>query len=139
MQCIHMNKYIKKIQLLFRYFFSGGVAALVNIGVFSLLLYRVRMWYLLASVLSFTLSFVVSFYMQKYWTFKDGSRKETKQQMFWYMVITLTNLGINVLLMMLFVDGIGIHPIIAKVLTLVVLALWSFFIYKKYIFTTKEV
>lgn len=132
-----MTSYIKSIQTLFRYFFSGGIAALVNIGIFSLLLYKVKMWYLLASILSFSLSFVVSFYLQKYWTFQNGSGKETKQQMFWYLVVTGVNLGVNVVMMALFVEVFSLNPILAKVLTLITLACWSFFIYKKFIFNKK--
>lgn len=120
-----------------RYVFSGGIAAGINIALFSFLLLTFKVWYLLASVISFSVSFVASFYMQKYWTFRDSSTAQTKKQLFYYFLITAANLGINVVLMMLFVQGIGIHPVIAKAITLIILACWSFVVYQKYIFTKK--
>lgn len=123
---------------LFRYIFSGGIAAGINIALFSLLLLTFHVWYLLASVISFSVSFVVSFYMQKHWTFRDSSTAQMKQQLFYYFLITTVNLGINVLLMMFFVQALGINPVIAKAVTLIILACWSFVVYQKYIFTKKK-
>jgi len=126
----NMERYFK----ICRYLISGGTAAAVNIGILFLLTHYGHVWYLLSSVISFLISFGVSFSLQKFWTFKDHNKENIHKQGSVYLLVTLTNLGINILLMYMLVQYIGLHYIIAQIITGGLIAIASYFVYGKLIF-----
>lgn len=127
---------IKKIS---RYLFAGGLGAGINFVIYLILLKGFQVWYLLASIIAFCLALIAGFYLQKYWTFKNTSKVNIKKQVFLYLALSLINLGINVLLMLLFVETFNLDKILAKVFSLGALALWSYFIYQKLIFKNESI
>lgn len=116
---------------------AGGTAALSNLVLFYIFLNWFHIWYLIASIASFILSVIVGFYMQKYLTFKDANKSETLRQAGIFFLVSMINLGINVLLMLLFVEVFKIDKILSKVFTLAILACWNFFVYEKFVFNKK--
>lgn len=121
-----------------KFLFAGGTAAASNLLFFYILLNIVEVWYLLSSVVSFLLSVVVGFFLQKYITFKDDSKTSLRKQAIIFLIISLINLGINVLLMLLFVEVFRIMPLFAKAITLAILACWNFFVYQYFVFNKKS-
>lgn len=120
-----------------KYIISGGTAAAVDIGFLVLFKEVFGWWYLTSAMLAFLLAFGVSFCLQKFWTFKDHSTDNMHVQLSVYLLIGLVNLLLNALLMYVFVDIIGIWYVAAQVLTGGLIALMSFFVYKKFIFKTR--
>ncbi len=116
------------------FIFSGSVAALTNLGVFYFLLRMVDLWYLTATVIAFLCSVAVGFYLQKNITFKGKTIRSGKQQVMLFLSVSLINLVIDALLMLFFVEVLVLHTILAKVVTLTLLACWNFFIYQRIIF-----
>jgi putative flippase GtrA len=55
--------------------------------------------YLFGAGVGFCVALTVTFALQKYWTFRDHSRTETRRQFLIYTGIALLNLGLNVLLL----------------------------------------
>ena len=125
---------MKKVLL---FIISGGTAALTNLVIYYTLLRVVGVWYLYSSITSFIISVVVGFYLQKYLTFENTSKSETLKQMSMFSLVSLLNLGINVLLMLFFVEITHFDQIFAKVCTLAVLACWNFFVYENFVFKQK--
>jgi len=80
-----------------------------------------------------TLGFVLSFLLNRYWSFKSTSTNALKQFIL-YGILFIVNLGISNLLMMLFIDTFGIAPMISKIMAIGILMCWNFVIYKKVIF-----
>ena len=119
---------------LVRYLFAGGCGAAVNLGIFIVLIHLTAIWYLAASVIAFSLSIVVSFLMQKYWTFRDRSNDRIHAQAALYFAITGLNLLINTLLIYLFVHYAHLHYIIAQIIASVLIAVESYFAYQRFIF-----
>ena len=56
-----------------RFLISGSSAAGINLGTLFVLTHFFDVWYLLSSVVAFSVSFFVSFTLQKFWTFNDAS------------------------------------------------------------------
>lgn len=117
-----------------RYLIAGGTAFLVNIGLLFIFVDIFGLWYLIGTTLAFLGAMAVSFTMQKFLTFAERSFGRIPGQLAIYLVVNTTNLFINGLLMYLGVDILHIHYLVAQILTAAAIALYTFFIYKHFIF-----
>jgi putative flippase GtrA len=88
--------------------------------------------------MAFILSVFVGFYLQKYVTFKNTSLADTKRQAILFFIVSSVNLGINVLLMLFLVGVLNLDKMLSKVITLLILACWNFFVYQKIVFKIKK-
>lgn len=121
-----------------RYIISGGTAAGVDIGLLFVFTYIFGIWYLLSAILAFMVAFCVSFVLQKFWTFDDHDTDRWKNQAVGYFFITGANLGVNTLLMYVFVDIFGIQYIVAQFIAGALVACESYFLYQRFIFKKHE-
>ena len=119
-----------------RYLVSGSTAAVVDLGLLYYLTHHGNLWYLYSAIIAFAASFVVSFIMQKFWTFRD--KRSTVQtigaQGSLYFLIALVNLGLNTAFMYVFVDLFELWYMFAQVLAAGLVAISSFFIYRSFVF-----
>ena len=118
-----------------RFLFSGGFATATNIGLLFVLVHFFYVWYLLAAILSFIVAGIVSFIMQKFFTFNDYTRHKINQQTSLYLGVQIFNLCFNTLLMYVGVDLLHIQYLIAQVLISGSMAVYNFFVYKHLVFT----
>lgn len=127
---------IRKIfsHTVFKYLVSGGTAAFVQIAGLYILHRHLGLQYVGASTIAFIAAVIVSFSLQKFWTFNDYQHEVIRKQFFIFFVVGLINLATNALLMYIFVTGLGIWYLDAQVLTSGLVAVWSFFIYRAFIF-----
>lgn len=121
---------------LVRYFFSGGIAAVTDLGLLYLLTDRLEVWYLWSAILAFSVAVVVSFTLQKFWTFEDHTSPQPHRQFALYLFVAVSNLVLNTLLMYLLVDSLKLNYIFAQVIVAGLIAVGSFFIYRRFIFQT---
>ncbi|MBP9701586.1 MAG: GtrA family protein [Candidatus Pacebacteria bacterium] len=133
-----MHTYQAIIKKVFKYIVSGGTAAVVDLVMLHILVKYADMWYLLAAIVAFLIAFSVSFSLQKFWTFQDRSTVKVKSQMTLYFCVSVVNLGVNTLLMYVFVDYFCIHYIVAQIIASGILAFSSYFIYSIFIFSKSE-
>lgn len=122
-----------------RYLISGGTGAIVDLACLYALVRFVHLWYLTAAVLAFMIAFSVSFTMQKFFTFNDYAKDTLKRQTALYLAVQVFNLGINTLLMYISVDMLYIHYMLSQILTSGVIAVYSFFIFKHFVFVSDVV
>lgn len=117
-----------------RYLISGGTAAMTDLFFLYLFTAVMDIWYLFSAILAFLLAFGVSFCLQKFWTFNDHTVHGWKSQAALYFLITSINLGINTLLMYLFVDIFHIHYFLSQIFAGAIVASQSYFVYQKFVF-----
>lgn len=117
-----------------RYIISGGTAAFVLFVGLFVLHGVLGLWYLAASGIAFVLSVVVSFTLQKFWTFEDTATHLMGRQFTAYCVIAVANLLINTMFMYFLVSVLGLWYLAAQFIVGGIVAVWSFFIYHKLIF-----
>lgn len=129
--------YKKKIYV--KYIISGGTAAGVDLVLLYILTDIVGLWYLLSAILAFIAAYFVSFYLQKFWTFRDNSRQRIYQQMTLYLIVGLTNLSINTFGMYILVDKLKVMYILAQIIMGALIAISSFLIYKFIIFKKQNI
>jgi len=118
-----------------RYIFSGGTGFITNIIVLFSLVHFAHVHYLIASVISFISALVVGFIMQKFWTFRDRAVNRMHTQFVAFTLVATINLGINTLLMYTFVSLLGIWYLVAQVFAALLIAMESYFAYKKFVFS----
>ena len=129
----------KTVRQFISYFFVGGAAALVEWSVFSLLEYLLDLPYLLATVLAFLVSTTVNWILGRTFTFKNSSyqKKKTKEA-FLVFAASAVGLGLNLLLMVLFVDVFGMNTnflkTVAKVLATGLVFIWNYLSRKLWIY-----
>lgn len=117
-----------------RFLFSGGSAAATNLIVYYVAYATFHVHYILASVLAFGLSFIVSFTMQKFWTFRDKSLALVNTQLVKYFVVMIINLAINTALLYWLVEYVHVNKLLAQIVAMAALAFVSFFVYQFVIF-----
>ncbi len=116
------------------YIFSGGMGAVTNLGLLYILTEFADIYYVLSGIISFVISIFVSFSLQKRLTFKDDSSEGTHKKFITFAIIAIVNLCINTLLLYLLVEMAGAHYMLAQFISSGLIALWSYFAYKKLVF-----
>ncbi len=127
----------KKMKIM-RYVISGGMATITNVLFLYIFTDLIGFWYVLSAVIAYLISFIVSFTMQKYWTFRDSSNDRMNSQILFYVILNIVNLGLNTLGIFLFVHFGHIYYLLAQIIVSVLIATESFFIYRL-VFKSKEV
>ncbi len=125
--------------VVFKYGLSGCVAAGSQLGALALLVEVVHLSYLMAVILAFVFSALVSFFLQKFLTFRDNSLSRVHFQMIQYVFLALAMLILNVSFMYFFVEIVRIWYILAQIITIFVTAVVSFLFNKLYIFNKQEI
>lgn len=117
-----------------RFCVAGAIATSTNIPAFIFATDVLQLSYLPASVIAFFAGFFVSFTLQKFWTFRDREMGVIGQQGLVYLLIILLNLGLNTLLVYVFVEYAGIGPLIALLISSGLIAFESYFAYQYLVF-----
>ena len=119
---------------LVKYIIAGGTAAVTDLFLLFLFHDIFRINVIISATLAFVIAFFVSFYLQKFWTFRDNSKNKIKQQMGTYFLVGTANTAINAWAMDLLVNRWHIWYLLAQVIVAGSIALYSFVIYKFFIF-----
>ena len=113
------------------YFGVGGAAALVEWGVFFLLVYLFNTPYLYATVLAFIVSTTVNWILGRMFAFKNSNYKGKKaQELILVFVVSAVGLVFNMILMYLFVSVFSMNSnilkTVSKVLSTGIVFFWNF-------------
>lgn len=122
---------------LFRFLISGMVAALTDLGLLYLLTEVAGIWYLISAVIAFLVAVVVSFTLQKLWTFKDYNfnHQILRRQISLFIVLVIANLFLNTVSMYFLVERFNLPYLFSQVLVGGLIAVSNFLIYHKIFMT----
>jgi putative flippase GtrA len=115
-------------------FLTTGISAfLVEFSIFYILYYFGGFTIVLANILSFTSGLLISFYLNKSWVFTNN--ENYRSQLLKYILLALFNLVLSTLL----ISAINYlaSPVVSKLFTVSIIAVWNYFIYKHFIFSYK--
>lgn len=125
---LHKNKtYIK-------FAISGTTATLTELVLLYLLHGVWRMKLILSSTIAFTVAVLISFYLQKFWTFRNASTKKMPRQLSIYLFVGTTNLLLNAVIIHTAVRKFHIYYLLAQLVSTILLSIWSFLMNKFVIF-----
>ncbi|RMF86278.1 MAG: GtrA family protein [Nitrospirae bacterium] len=119
---------------LLRFLAAGATAAATQTLLLYLLTEVAGLWYLWASSVAFGAGVVVSFLLQKLWTFEDRDLRRLPAQAAAYVALAVVNLGVNDGLMLLLVDRLGVHYLVAQVAAAAAVAAETFTVYRLWLF-----
>lgn len=131
----------------FRYAASGGANAVLGFLVYSYcytFVFKGQPWVLsfyafkphsVSLLFSFCVTFPVGFFMSKFVVFSD-SDMSGHVQLFRYLMVCLFNLVLNYLLLKLLVERFNLFPVLAQVLTVVVVVAFSYLAQRNFSFKT---
>lgn len=123
-----------KKNILFRYLVAGSLGAGTQIGLLYFFTDILTIWYLYSSIFSFGSAILISFTLQKFWTFKDEGIKRLHYQFLKYFLLAVFGIIINSIIMYFLVDILNTWYIFAQILTSIVIAVINFIAYKFFIF-----
>jgi putative flippase GtrA len=86
-----------------------------------------------ALILSFCVTFPVGFFMAKYVVFSDSAMKG-RVQLVRYLMICLFNLALNYILLKIMVEKFHIYPVIAQILTICIVVVFSYIAQRNFSF-----
>ncbi|MBI4779111.1 GtrA family protein [Candidatus Falkowbacteria bacterium] len=132
-----MVNLLLKYKQIIKYLIAGGTATSVDLALLYFFTDILGIWYLISASLAFTMAFFVSFFLQKFWTFRDGDKEAMYKQMRIYLAVALANLTLNAALMYILVDGLKIWYMLAQFVVSGLIACESYFVYKFLIFNKK--
>lgn len=127
-------QFCEKRKSVVKFFFAGSSAAAVDL-IFLFLFHGVFKWGLVVSTsLAFILSFVVSFTLQKFWTFRNYCQKKIPIQFVLYIGNAFIGLNLNGFLMHALVNNLAVWYLLAQVVVNLMIGVYNFFVYKFIVF-----
>ncbi len=138
----------------FRYIACGGANTLLDIFIFFLCLHFVVQkevwhsgWYLfgteiafephtLSVLLAFLVSFPTGFFLMRTVVFHDSNLRG-RVQLFRYLVQVMVCLVLNVVLIKIFVELLGFYPTVSKILTTILVVIFSYLSQRHFTFSRK--
>ncbi|MBQ2560110.1 MAG: GtrA family protein [Fibrobacter sp.] len=112
-----------------RYLVTGGLAFVVDFGLYALCLYKFDWFYLLANLVGLVAGLVINYIMSIAWVFSECKRvlEDRKTAEFTiFAVVGFLGVGINELLMLLMVGGFKWDEMISKMAAAVLVLMWNF-------------
>jgi len=121
----------------FKYSISGGIGAIIDFSLFSLLVTFFHIDYLISNLISFSLGTIVVCYMQKNWTFQYNSHNNLQLYSKYLLSIGIIFL-LNNILLIFFVEQIQLGEIQAKVLQIILCSILGYIIQKTFVFKKSD-
>lgn len=112
-----------------RYLFTGGLAFVVDFGLFALCLYVFELHYLLANLVGLVAGLALNYALSVGWVFTACERKLEKKKSAEFAVFALVGfvgVGLNELLMFLMVDFFELQEMLSKMAAAIVVLMWNF-------------
>ncbi len=114
----------------------GGFNALISLATYALLLLA-GVWYVVATILAYAIAMLVGYTLNRRWTFRAGAFQAST--LVKYLCVQLAGLGMNVGLLVLFVELVGVAEFPAQLLTLPAVASFSFLASRRWVFRAARV
>ena len=131
------NPLVGRLWKICRYCISGGTGAITDFLLYSLLIWALSLNYLVANLISFTCGTLVTYYLQKNWTFRYGGN-DAAAVFRRFILAVIGTYALNSLLLFTFVDLLHLNVYLAKVLQIILSTIWGYSINSLYVFREKE-
>lgn len=112
-----------------RFLAIGTLGMALNVGVLYALTEYTGLWYLASEVVAFIVAVSITFFLQKFWTFRQRDRARIAHESLRFFGINAFNLLLNAAILYALVDGLGLWYVPGQVIASALIALESFFVY----------
>jgi putative flippase GtrA len=124
--------------LLVRYLIAGSIATIINLSLFFLLHHVYHLYYITASIIAFTLAFLVSLILQKFWTFRDHSLHKFYHQIGKYLLTSALGLVVDILVLYICVQYFSLYALVGQIVAGAASACCTFFLSSRFVFKVRE-
>lgn len=113
---------------LFRYFFVGGTAFIVDFGLLAALTEFGGMPYQLSACVGFIGGLIVNYLLSIIWVFGSDAHTRGRRmaEFLAFALIGVIGLGLNALIMWIFTEVVMLHYLISKIISTIVVFAWNF-------------
>lgn len=125
-----------------RYLVTGGLAFVVDFGLFALCLYKFEWHYLLANLVGLIAGLVLNYVLSVVWVFSECKRVlENKKaaEFSIFAIVGFAGVGINQLLMYLMVGRLEWNEMLSKMVAAILVLMWNFGARKLMLFRKQKV
>ena len=132
---VHMNSIFlnKLVYTIGRYAIAGGIGAIIDFGLFTLLTMVNPSSYLIANAISFSLGTICTYYLQKNWTFRFKSDAQailfTK-----YLFAVIITYCLNNIVLVICIEFLYLSPSISKIIQIIISFGWGYSINSRFVF-----
>lgn len=127
-------KLLNKYKLFIKFGIAGVIATATHFTLLIILTDVFGLWYLASTSLAFLVAFMVSFFSQKFWTFRDKEKQGMYKQMGGYFLVVSSGMVVNAAGMYALVDYADLYYLIAQVIMSALVAVYNFMMYRFVIF-----
>lgn len=120
-----------------RYTVVGGLAFLLDFGIYLLGIYVLGIHYLIAAPLGFVVGLTTNYTLSVAWVFADRKYDNRLLELILFTVIGLIGIAITEILLYVLVDQLGADYISSRLVTTAIVYLWNFLARKFGLFNKK--
>ncbi|MFA6995251.1 MAG: GtrA family protein [Patescibacteria group bacterium] len=121
-----------------KFIFAGGLSGGIDLLLLFIFHSLLKIDIVFSTSLAFILAFLVSFSLQKFWTFRNYHPGQMIQQLSLYLINAFIGLVLNAFFMHLLVNTYNVWYLFAQIIVNLVIAVWNFIIYKFVVFKTNK-
>jgi len=122
---------INLLKQIIKFGIVGGLAFLIDYSIFALLTF-IGIHYLLAQLISFSISLAFNYCASIKWVF-DTNSKSSNALLIIFVFLSIIGLIINEILLYIGIDIIGINELITKLFSTLIVMIYNFITRKKFI------
>ena len=115
----------------------GLSGTLVNMAVYALAV-NSGLYYLIAAIISFLFAVTNNFYWNFRWTFRgQAAFRSRRNKYFRFLAVSVLNLGLNLLLLRLFVETLDMDKTLAQLVSIGLVSILNFIMNSRFTFGEK--
>jgi len=122
----------KSLLQYFRYLMCGAVATATDVGVLFVLTHFLHINYLFVAAVSFLCGIIVNYVLNTILVFQSSGK--IKKEFPVFAMIGLGGLAWTELILWILVDKLNIYVMIAKLVAIILVLQWNFFMRKRFVF-----
>lgn len=131
-----LEPFYKKNKEILLYLFFGGLAFIVSVSSYAYFNLILDMNELIANIFSWILAVIFAFVTNKIWVFcsKNNSFSEFLREMFSFFAGRLATLGVEEVILLIFITWLSFNSMAVKVVAQIVVILLNYVISKLFVF-----
>lgn len=120
-----------------RYFFVGGIAALVDFGSFVFLIEVFGLGWFWSALIGFVLATAVNYLLSVRHVFESGIRFSRRHEVALVFLVSALGLLLNQTMLYILIDQQSLNVFLAKVLAMGVVFVWNFTARSRFVFSDR--
>lgn len=112
---------------IYKYFFVGGIAAVVDIGLFSMFAIYIGLPWIPVSICTFIIATYINYLLSIKYVFESGIRYKKNVEMMAVFAISGLALLVNQSVMYMAINFLGWNLIASKIIATITVFLWNYF------------